>query len=218
MHPERKKRSWNESNQQGARPNENYYVNPTANEPALKRQRLNDLSNNSELQSIAAPSSDQRLIAAHYGNRNDGQLETREQSSIIQLRKINNWVKSVLISMFCHPQSIVLDIAGGKGGDLNKWNFQKIAELVHVDHAIGSIMDCKNRYNEGLQNNRFHFSMKLVCADAFARLISDTLDNDIYFDIVSSQFALHYAFETQERVKAMLLNATQRYTPFIGIC
>merc|ERR1719433_2222892 len=38
----------------------------------------------------------------------------------------------------------------------------------------------------------------------------DSLDNDLYFDIVSSQFALHYAFETEQRVRAMLLNVTQR--------
>ena len=108
-------------------------------------------------------------------------------------------------------KSIVLDIGGGKGGDLNKWNFQKIDELVHVDHAIGSVQDCQNRYNEGLQKNKFNFKLTLICADAFGRLLSDSFEPNLYFDIVSSQFALHYAFETEERVNAMLTNVTQRY-------
>ena len=164
--------------------------------------------------SLAAASNDQQLIAAHYGNRVDNGRENREQSTIIQLRKLNNWTKSVLIDMFCRPQSTVLDIGGGKGGDLNKWNFRKIEELVHCDHAIGSIMDCKERYNEGLSKNRFQFRLKLICADAFRRSIMDSLDNDLYFDTVSSQFALHYAFETEQRVRAMLCNVTSRF----GLC
>eukprot|EP01084_Bolivina_argentea_P088038 158947_1 len=213
------KRSWNQSNSyhnsnNNNNNNHNNYNNHrpnTYNEPQIKRQRTEyNMLNTFDLTQLSAPSSDQKMIAAHYGNRTDGQLEQREQSSIIQLRKINNWVKSVLISQFCHQKSIVLDIGGGKGGDLNKWAYQKIDELVHCDHAIGSIVDCKGRYNESLAKNRFNFRLKLVCADAFARQISDSLDKNIYFDIVSSQFALHYAFETEQRVKAMLLNVTQR--------
>ena len=74
---------------------------------------------NASMASLAVPSQDQQLIARHYGNRVDGGRENRERSTIIQLRKLNNWTKSVLIDMFCRPKSSVLDIGGGKGGDLN---------------------------------------------------------------------------------------------------
>ena len=183
--------------------------------PSSKRQRVDNdsasmLASNASMASLAAPSQDQQLIARHYGNRVDGGRENRERSTIIQLRKLNNWTKSVLIDMFCRPKSSVLDIGGGKGGDLNKWNFRKIEELVHCDHAIGSVMDCKERYNEGLSRNRFQFRLKLICADAFRRSIMDSLDSDLFFDVVSSQFALHYAFETEQRVRAMLCNVTLR--------
>lgn len=39
------------------------------------------------------------------------------------------------------------------------------------------------------------------------------------FDVVSMQFCMHYAFETEEKVRMMLLNATQYLRPggvFIG--
>ena len=237
MHNTGRKRNYNEFNNQShhggynnnhhhhnnRRHNNNYHNNNhhrhhhndnhDMEEPAAKRQRLTNLENNNNaslLSSISAPSMDQKMIAEHYGNRMDGELKDRNKSSIIQLRKINNWIKSVLISQFCHQKSIVLDIGAGKGGDLNKWNFQRISELVHVDHAIGSIQDCQTRYNEGVQKNKFNFKLTLICADAFGRLLSDSFDQNLYFDIVSSQFALHYAFETEERVNAMLKNVTER--------
>eukprot|EP00484_Ammonia_sp_Unknown_P000830 CAMPEP_0197020634 /NCGR_PEP_ID=MMETSP1384-20130603/1478_1 /TAXON_ID=29189 /ORGANISM="Ammonia sp." /LENGTH=399 /DNA_ID=CAMNT_0042448297 /DNA_START=19 /DNA_END=1218 /DNA_ORIENTATION=+ len=214
------KRHFNDFNNNNSYSNSHNHSNQNHNDygaPATKRRRIDENRDysaiegtNQSLGVLAASSMDQQMIAKHYGNRTNTELEKREQSSIIQLRKINNWVKSVLINKFCHTKASVLDIGGGKGGDLNKWSHQRIEQLVHVDHAIGSIMDCKQRYNDGVAKNKFSFAMKLICADAFGRLISDSLDEDIYFDLVSSQFALHYAFETKERVHAMLTNVTQR--------
>jgi mRNA (guanine-N7-)-methyltransferase len=70
-------------------------------------------------------------------------VEQRRDSPIIGLRNFNNWIKSVLISVFAHPvlqasktvgrasmRGKVLDMGCGKGGDLSKWHKAKIKEYV----------------------------------------------------------------------------------------
>lgn len=64
------------------------------------------------------------------------------------LKKCNNWIKSLLINRFtrrrpgvinfdvedrgARPNGRVLDMGCGKGGDIEKWNKQKIEEYVGI--------------------------------------------------------------------------------------
>ena len=41
------------------------------------------------------------------------------------MRKFNNFIKSVLINMYVKEGDVMLDLASGKGGDLNKWAARK---------------------------------------------------------------------------------------------
>ncbi|URE25821.1 mRNA cap guanine-N7 methyltransferase [Musa troglodytarum] len=79
-----------------------------------------------------------RRVADHYSARSNQTLEEREASPIIHLKKLNNWIKSVLIQLYAHPKDAVLDIACGKGGDLIKWDKARIGYYVGVDIAEGS--------------------------------------------------------------------------------
>ena len=61
----------------------------------------------------------------------------RELSSLIYLRKFNNWVKAVQISKAaqCWPRggkAKVLDISCGKGGDMAKWRSVKTYQYVGI--------------------------------------------------------------------------------------
>lgn len=69
-------------------------------------------------------------MADHYNSRGNQSFKLRRLSPIIEVRKVNNFVKSVLILEFCHKGDFVLDIGGGKGGDLNKWHKAQIDHLV----------------------------------------------------------------------------------------
>ncbi|KAG9153871.1 hypothetical protein Leryth_005981 [Lithospermum erythrorhizon] len=74
-------------------------------------------------------------------------LEERENSRIIHLKKLNNWIKSVLIQLYAKKGDAVLDLAWGNGGDLSKWDKAKIGYYVGIDVAEGSIEDCQTCYN-----------------------------------------------------------------------
>uniref|UniRef100_A0A7N0TYA2 mRNA (guanine-N(7))-methyltransferase n=1 Tax=Kalanchoe fedtschenkoi TaxID=63787 RepID=A0A7N0TYA2_KALFE len=68
-------------------------------------------------------------VADYYSARTNKTSEQREASPIIRLKKLNNWIKSVLIQLYARRGDSVLDLACGKGGDLIKWDKAMIGYL-----------------------------------------------------------------------------------------
>ncbi|XP_074560096.1 mRNA cap guanine-N(7) methyltransferase 1 [Curcuma longa] len=164
-----------------------------------------------------------RRVAEHYSARSNQTLEEREASPIIHLKKLNNWIKSVLIQLYARSKDAVLDIACGKGGDLIKWDKAKIGYYVGVDIAEGSIKDCRTRYNgdseQQQRRKKFGFPARLICADFYEVPLDKYLQDDAPFDICSCQFALHYSWSTEVRARQALANVSALLRPggiFIG--
>jgi len=164
-----------------------------------------------------------RKVADHYSSRSNQTLEEREASPIIHMKKLNNWIKSVLIQLYTHRDDVVLDLACGKGGDLIKWDKARIGYYVGVDIADGSIEDCRTRYNGETdqihRRKRFSFPARLICADCYEVPLDKALQDDAPFDICSCQFALHYSWSTEERARQALENVSSLLRPggtFIG--
>ncbi|CAB4268761.1 unnamed protein product [Prunus armeniaca] len=99
-----------------------------------------------------------RKVEDHYSARTNQTLEEREANPIIHLKKLNNWIKSVLIQLYASRGDVVLDHACGKGGDLIKWDKAKIGYYVGIDIAEGSVvmtLDCRGDHVlEGLYNKQ----------------------------------------------------------------
>ncbi|KAJ0974847.1 hypothetical protein J5N97_016812 [Dioscorea zingiberensis] len=110
-------------------------------------------------------------VADHYSARSNQTLEEREASPIIHLKKLNNWIKSVLIQLYAQKGDAVLDFACGKGGDLIKWEKAQIGYYVGVDIAEGS----------------FSFPARLICADCYEARLDEYLEEDGPYDICSCQ-------------------------------
>ncbi|CAI5475460.1 unnamed protein product [Closterium sp. Yama58-4] len=174
-----------------------------------------------------------RVVADHYSRRDNQQRHEREASPIIHLKKLNNWIKSVLIRLHTHPArgARVLDLACGKGGDLTKWARVNVGFYLGVDVAEGSVHDAMARYNgdshrsfaggDGADSDRrqMRFPAKLACADCFGVALDRELLPWAPFDICSTQFALHYSFETEQRARCGLRNIAALLRPggmFIG--
>ncbi|KAH8082326.1 guanine-N(7)-methyltransferase domain-containing protein [Filobasidium floriforme] len=147
----------------------------------------------------------------------------RTQSATYGLKTCNNWIKSVLIARFTRrrpgvsdfdpedrslrPNGRVLDMGCGKGGDIDKWNRAKIEEYVGIDVASGSIQD----FNERIQSSRrrLNFRPHLYVLDCFSFPISVAVPRALLepkFDTISMQFCMHYAFESEKKVRQMLEN------------
>ncbi|GAA5969945.1 hypothetical protein JCM8115_001187 [Rhodotorula mucilaginosa] len=168
---------------------------------------------------------DVRTVADHYNARPNTDREARVDSPIIGLKRFNNWIKSVLIGRFgrregdAGPQIKVLDLGCGKGGDLQKWAKAGTDEYVGIDIAAVSVEQARSRW-QGLRGKRF--PAEFYTLDCFEDSIEEVLSPVLVtrpFDVVSMQFCMHYAFETEAKVRTMLENVVRYLKPggiFIG--
>ncbi|TBU45882.1 mRNA capping enzyme-domain-containing protein [Dichomitus squalens] len=176
---------------------------------------------------------DVAVVVEHYNARPDVGVAQRQESPIIGLKSFNNWVKSVLITRFAHPafadspsarrgtrmRGRVLDMGCGKGGDLTKWAKANVAELVGLDIAAVSIDQARQRH---ATSKGARFTASFFALDCYSHLLSDELPPTLLstpFDVVSMQFCMHYAFESETKARTMLRNVSTWLRPqgvFIG--
>lgn len=149
------------------------------------------------------------VVRKHYNTRTVlSRNERRTNSPIIKLRNFNNAIKYMLIGKFTEPECKVLDIGCGKGGDLNKWRMARCAFYVGVDISDMSIKEAIHRY-KSLRNTSFESIF--ATGDAYGTPIQEILSQFEVpwpMDVVSMQFCMHYAFETEDKVRRMLSNVS----------
>ena len=146
------------------------------------------------------------------------------------MRNYHNFIKSNLIYTYCNKmynsnnQLSVLDVACGRGGDINKFYYTNVASLVGIDidsEGIKSPVDgAISRYNRQRKKKPNYPSMYFIQADARSILEYDTqisalsgmddmnkklLDRffpatgkKTLFDRINCQFAIHYFFENDQ--------------------
>eukprot|EP01139_Manchomonas_bermudensis_P023447 Amastigsp_a841149_116.p2 type:complete len:405 gc:universal Amastigsp_a841149_116:88-1302(+) len=153
-------------------------------------------------------------VGRFYDTQVGRSLEERAQGPIAVMRQFQNWIKNVIIVTFCRKQGFkVLDIAAGKGGDLHKFTACSIGLWFAVDISAMSVHEACNRYNELKVRG---FDARFVIADCGATLLSAALPAlwpTLSFDLVSCQFAMHYFFESETRLRVFFRNVTERLVP-----
>lgn len=190
-------------------------------------------------------SSRPRLHHIIDNSRPDVGVSQRQQSPIIGLKNFNNWVKSVLIARYAHPPlkagcGKVLDMGCGKGGDLNKWQKARVREYIGVgacqifftsklvltagkDIAALSIQQARGRWSTSHASSSFRATFHAL--DCYRHPLTDVIPPSALppegkpFDVVSMQFCMHYAFESEEQARTMLSNVSRwlrRGATFIG--
>ena len=86
-------------------------------------------------------------VAVHYNSLADRHRTLTSGSDILHVRNLHNWIKSVLIGRHLRPGAAVLDLACGKGGDMQKFRVGECATYCGVDIALQSVRDAVGRYN-----------------------------------------------------------------------
>lgn len=162
------------------------------------------------MSSNEAPSSS--LVADHYNRKTATDLDTRAKSPIFYMRNFNNWIKSVLINEYIRKirsstrDISVLDMGAGKGGDILKWKKANVSRVTFLDIAEKSLDECQNRYYNPV---RCQFDANFIHSDATRDLIRDKIPEDcLKHDMVSSQFVIHYSFESFKQADTFLQNVS----------
>jgi mRNA (guanine-N7-)-methyltransferase len=156
----------------------------------------------------------------------DPGIEGRKASRLLFLRSFNNWVKAALINKACYvlgKELSILDLCCGRGGDLEKYFRNDTRIYVGADLSDESLRNAMDRIIK-LKAEKMK-SLKTKCF-FITEDISDPENNlmkkipvQLQFDLVSCQFAMHYHFENETRVRAFLKNVTERLNDggyFIG--
>lgn len=155
---------------------------------------------------------------------------------------MNNFIKSLLIkeAVGRRKDLSVLDLCCGMGGDLEKWQKVSIGHYVGCDLSRNSVIEAQSRHEsmckralayEGGRNQQKSFSAIFIVSDA-SNNDSGSVDailneeqkkmhirDKIVFDVVSTQFAIHYMFECEQKLRGYLENVTKRLVDggvFIG--
>ena len=101
-----------------------------------------------------------------------------------------------------------MDLGCGKGGDLGKFNYERIRNYLGVDIAPGQLKDAIFRK----LNGKIEFPM--LCIENRGEVDPDIFYKDIpeemYFDLVSAQFCIHYFFESELSVRNFLANVSRK--------
>lgn len=184
------------------------------------------------------------IVKAHYNQRTQQSKfqGSRVNSPIYKLRNFNNAIKYILLGNHVkhNPEESelfsFLDLCCGKGGDLNKCEFVGIDQYIGIDISDLSVREAYQRYSKqkarfkntrGQDTNRYNFEACFATGDCFTAFVPDILEPNFPgiinrafpVDAVSTQFSLHYAFESEEKVRTLLTNVTRSLRPggsFIG--
>ena len=171
----------------------------------------------------------QKIVAQHYNQVEQKGIKERKKSDIIQLRNFNNAMKSYMhyqafkMVALSNPREPirVLDLGCGKGGDLPKYfRAGQVKLVVGVDIADVSIEQCKERYNSYPKARRPRgefFVADLTREDIGQKLLEH--DCPEKFHVASSQFSIHYSFESLDQAIKYSSNASKnlaRHGIFIG--
>ncbi|KAJ3773850.1 mRNA capping enzyme-domain-containing protein [Lentinula raphanica] len=197
-----------------------------------KRKRPKDDSDTADELPVKKSIGGGGVVVEHYNSRPEVGVIQRQDSPIIGLKNFNNWVKSVLISKFAHPalaassvrsqrnKGRVLDLGCGKGGDITKWSKAKICDYVGADIAAVSVEQAQERWE--FSRNASRIQASFATYDFCTQNLDEIFPSDVLakpFDVVSSQFCIHYAFEKEETARRLLRNVTNWLRPggrFIG--
>ena len=152
----------------------------------------------------------------------------RDRSSIKNLRNLHNEIKRTLIEKVAgivrsetKTDVNLLDIAVGRGGDISKWKSAYIKNVFAFDKSRDSI-ESINPFNQGARERLRNYkglktNVEFEVGDAtnptpeLISQVSQFVEKNGPFTIMSCQFALHYFFESEQRLR----NVFEHFAGFI---
>lgn len=140
-------------------------------------------------------------ISQHY-NKHRPRHDT--SSEMVGIRNFHNFVKAMMISKACEdtePHERYLDMCCGNGGDISKLVHNSITQYFGMDIASVAVQRALQRLAQ-----QSCVKGDVICFNAFSCTAGSMLENMKKFDIVSCQFALHYAFSDERTARTFIQN------------
>lgn len=114
------------------------------------------------------------------------------------MRKFHNYIKRKYINKYIRKPSNVLDLASGKGGDLNKWvNNKFVRTVTGFDLDQDSVIEANKRLSKINTKKKITFNVK----DLATEIVDCSYNSK---EIISSFFAFHYFFKSNNTLNTIL--------------
>jgi hypothetical protein len=107
-------------------------------------------------------------------------------------------IKRELYNKYTKNIENLLDLACGKGGDLDKWVSNNIKNVVGYDINNESIKEAKRRVNN------YRYPLKTNINLYVKDLSRNVINGDKNMDVITSMFAFHYFFESEDTFNVIM--------------
>ena len=135
----------------------------------------------------------------YYTGTNTGQMDL--------IRKFHNFVKKYLYDKYIQGGT-VLEIAGGRGGDLWKLANRKVEFTLLTDVSEGALEEAERRYKEMLKRG-VKMEVKFLSAD-FTKNVTKKIETTLLplkeVDYVNCHFAFHYFLKNKTSLENIFSN------------
>lgn len=122
-------------------------------------------------------------------------IKTKRKSAFYHMRRYHNFIKRNLIEAY--KGATVLDLASGKGGDLQKYLDNGFQYIEGYDLDVPSVIEANRRKEYFQSQSKYsHAVINLLPAN----LITTRIKSNIAFDVIVCNFAFHYFFKQPENI------------------
>ena len=121
----------------------------------------------------------------------------------INLYKYNNYIKNYLYNKYLKKGDKILDLAGGRGGDLYK--IKNSNYILHIDIVNKLLEEAKNRYKNMNTKTNINFLKFNLLGDNINKINKIKKNKNINnFDIITCQFAFHYLCKNKQTINFII--------------
>lgn len=152
-------------------------------------------------------------VKDHYDAVGTTTKKDRASGELFRLKKFHNTVKRDLLKTYATHAERLLDLACGRGGDLQKWHDCSIQFVKGVDVSPKEIQEARARYAK--------VQTRMVCSFEVVDLIDGTFRQAPVYDVVTAMFCIHYFCESEDTLKRFLDIVVGSLRPggyFLGCC
>jgi len=167
--------------------------------------------------------------------------ETSRNRSMV--RSFHNRIKDTQYSKYVVPGNTLIEIAVGRGGDMHKWRHTKPSKVLGIDLSLSNLVMPRQgactRYIIAKRSSSEYLPRALFAQGDMTKLFEEQeskylnivfgdepattpylgeFKNIQKWDVVSCQFAIHYACETEEVFRVFAQNLRHCKSVFFGTC
>jgi hypothetical protein len=130
--------------------------------------------------------------------------KSKEDFFFERLRKFHNKIKEYLYNKYTHNCEYLLELCSGKGGDMHKWFYNNIKNIVGYDISSKHIDECIKRINANPNptGNSYNFHQLDLCSSQAPHVISSNTPDK--FNVICCHFGVHYFFQSKDSLQNLI--------------